>query len=61
MGGEIWCRRRDLKSQERKPGSCSHYGASPLVPSLRSGHPMKGEHPLQNPQFESRPKFPASA
>ncbi len=30
-------------------------GSVPLAPSLRSGHPMKGAHPLQNPQFEPHP------
>ena len=38
----------------RSPAHAPTKGPSPLVPSLRFGHPMKGVFPLQNPQFESR-------
>ena len=45
----------DSKSHKRKPVHAPTRGPSPLVPRLRLGHPMKGEHPLQNPR--SSPGF----
>ena len=32
-------------------------GPSPLAPSLCSGHPMKGAHPLQNPRSNPTPFY----
>ena len=38
------------KSHELQPAHTPTRGPRPLVPRLRLGHPMKGEHPLQNPR-----------
>ena len=41
-GGNSKSRGGSLRAPARGPG--------PLAPSLRAGHPMKGEYPLQNPR-----------
>ena len=46
-GGNSKSRGGCLRAPARGPG--------PLAPSLRAGHPMKGEYPLQNPPFDSHP------
>ena len=47
----IW--RRGWSSKSRDETRAPARGPRPLAPSLRSGHPLKGEYPLQNPSFES--------
>ncbi len=44
-GGEDGIRSR----MSGRPAHAPTRGPGPLVPSLCSGHPMKGKHPLQNP------------
>ncbi len=41
-------------------GLRSREGASPLAPTLRAGHPVKGAHPLQNPRSTPTLSFTAS-
>ena len=46
----VWRRGRAFEVALRCFARAPTRGPRPLVPSLRSGHPMKGAHPLHNPR-----------